>query len=117
MAFGQATTVVVPYRNSARPRGVSPTGYEGTAPLHESYTKNPSCPKGDEFVMMLRRFTRKYNTRNIVEEYHSIPVCRLVDGWAVADDAWAADIGGIPCPDWTKVFGFTSARECFCALR
>jgi hypothetical protein len=25
-------------------------------PLHESYAKNPSCPEGDEFVMMLRRF-------------------------------------------------------------
>jgi hypothetical protein len=66
--------------------------------------------------MMLRRFTRKYSTRDIVEEYRSILVCPLVDGWAVADDAWAADIGGIPCPDWTKVLGFTSARECFCAL-
>jgi hypothetical protein len=49
--------------------------------------------------MMLRRFARKYSTRDIVEEYRSIPVCPLVDGWAVADDAWAADIGGIPCPD------------------
>jgi hypothetical protein len=117
MSFGLATTVVVPYRNSALPRGVSPAGYEGTAPLHESYAKSPSCPEGDEFVMMLRRFTRKYSTRDIVEEYRSIPVCPLVDRWVVTDDAWAADIGGIPCPDWTKVFGFTSARECFCALR
>jgi hypothetical protein len=32
----------------------------------------------------------------------------------VADDAWADDIGGIPCPDWTKAFGFTSDRECSC---
>jgi hypothetical protein len=46
-----------------------------------------------------------------VEEYRSIPVCPLVDGWAVADDAWAADIGGILCPDWTKAFGFSSACE------
>jgi hypothetical protein len=71
-------------------------------PLHESYAKNPSYPEGDEFVMMLRRFARKYSTRDIVEEYRSIPVCPLLDGWAVSDDAWAADIGGIPCPDWTK---------------
>jgi hypothetical protein len=56
-------------------------------PLHESYAKNPSCHEGDEFVMMLRRFARKYSTRDIVEEYRSIPVCPLVDGWAVADDA------------------------------
>jgi hypothetical protein len=66
--------------------------------------------------MMLRRFARKYNTRDIVDEYRSIPVCPLLDGWAVADDAWAADIGGILCQDWMKAFGFTSARE-FCALR
>jgi hypothetical protein len=72
-------------------------------PLHDSYTKNPSCPKGDKFIMMLRRFTHKYNTRDIVEKYHSIPVCPLLDGWAVAKDASAADIGGIPCPDWMKV--------------
>jgi hypothetical protein len=39
-----------------------------------------------------------------VEEYRSILVCPLVDSWVVADDAWADDIGGIPCPDWTKVF-------------
>jgi hypothetical protein len=52
-----------------------------------------------------------------VEEYRSISVCPLVNGWVVVDDAWAADIGGISCPDWTKVFGFTSARECFCALQ
>jgi hypothetical protein len=81
------------------------------------YAKSPSYPECDEFVMMLRRFAHKYNTRDIVEEYRSIPVCPLVDGWAVADDAWAADIEWISCPDWTKVFGFTSARECFCALR
>jgi glutaredoxin-related protein len=86
-------------------------------PLHESYAKNPSCPEGDEFVMMLRRFARKYSTRDIMEEYRNIPVCLLVDGWAVADDAWATDIGGIPCPDWTKAFSFTSACECLCALR
>jgi hypothetical protein len=61
--------------------------------------------------MMLRWFARKYSTRDIVEEYHNILVCPLLDGWAVAEDAWAADIGGIPCPDWTKVFGFTLARE------
>jgi hypothetical protein len=39
-----------------------------------------------------------------------------VDGWSVADDEWADDIGGIPYPDWTKVFGFTSDRELFCVL-
>jgi hypothetical protein len=66
--------------------------------------------------MMLRRFTRKYGTRDIVEEYRSIPVCPLVDGWSVADDKWADDIGGIPCPDWTKVFGYTSDCELFCVL-
>jgi hypothetical protein len=49
--------------------------------------------------MMLRRFTRKYNTRDIVEEYRSIPVCPLVDGWVVADDALVDDIGGILCPN------------------
>jgi hypothetical protein len=75
------------------------------------------CPEGDEFIMMLHRFARKYSTCDIVEEYRSIPVCPLFDGWAVVDDAWAADVGGIPYPDWMKVFGFTSACECFCALR
>jgi hypothetical protein len=40
-----------------------------------------------------------------------------VDGWVVADDAWADDIGGILCPDWTKAFGFTSDYECFCDFR
>jgi hypothetical protein len=40
-----------------------------------------------------------------------------VDGWSVADDEWADDIGGIPCPDWTKVFGFTADRELFCVPR
>jgi hypothetical protein len=49
--------------------------------------------------------------RSIVEEYHSVPACPLLDGWEVADDAWAADIGGIPCPDWTMVFSFTAAGE------
>jgi hypothetical protein len=67
--------------------------------------------------MMLRRFTRKYNTRDIMEEYRSISVCPLVDGWAVADDAWADDIDDISCPDWTKAFGFTSDRECSCVFR
>jgi hypothetical protein len=67
--------------------------------------------------MMLRRFACKYITHDIVEEYRNIPVCPLVDGWAVADDAWAADIGGILCPDWTKAFGFTSACEFLCAFR
>jgi hypothetical protein len=94
-----------------------PLATKDLPPLHESYAKNPSCPEGDEFVMMLRRFARKYSTHDIVEEYRSIPVCPLVDGWAVADDAWAADISGIPCPDWTKAFDFTSACECFCAFR
>jgi hypothetical protein len=62
--------------------------------------------------MMLCQFARKYSTRDIVEEYRSIPVCPLVDGWAMADDAWADDIGGILWPDWTKAFGFTSNCEC-----
>jgi hypothetical protein len=66
--------------------------------------------------MMLRRLARKYSTRDIVEEYRSIPVCSLVDGWAVADDAWEDDIGGIPCPDWMKAFGFTSDHECSCVF-
>jgi hypothetical protein len=35
----------------------------------------------------------------------------------VADDEWANDIGGIPCPDWTKVFGFTVERKLFCVFR
>jgi hypothetical protein len=105
--------MVVPHCDSGRPWGVAPTGYEGAAPLHESYTKSPSFPEGDEFIMMVYRFACKYNTHDIVEEYRSIPVCLLLDGWAVADDAWAADIGGIPCPNWMKVFSFTSAREFF----
>jgi hypothetical protein len=52
-----------------------------------------------------------------MEEYRSIPVCPLVDGWSVADDEWADDIGGIPCTDWTKVFGFTAERKLLCVLR
>jgi hypothetical protein len=56
-------------------------------PFHESYTKNPTCPEEDEFVMMLRQFARKYSTRNMMEEYRSIPVCLLLDGWEVVDDA------------------------------
>jgi hypothetical protein len=67
--------------------------------------------------MMLRRFAHKCGTRDIVGEYRSIPVCPLVEGWVVADDAWADNIGGIPCPDWTKAFGFTSNCEYFCVLR
>jgi hypothetical protein len=43
-------------------------------PLHDSYTKNPACPEGDEFIMMLRRFARKYSIRDIVEEYPCVPV-------------------------------------------
>jgi hypothetical protein len=35
----------------------------------------------------------------------------------VAEDEWAEDIGGIPCPDWTKVFGFTADCKLLCALR
>jgi hypothetical protein len=61
--------------------------------------------------MMLHRFARKYSTHDITKEYRCIPVCPLLHGWAVADDAWAANIGGITCPDWTKVFCFTSTRE------
>jgi hypothetical protein len=95
----------------------NPLATKELPPLHESYAKNPSFPEGDKFVMMLRRFARKYSTRNIVEEYRSISVCPLVDGWAVADDAWEDDIGGIPCPDWTKAFGFTYDCECSCVFR
>jgi hypothetical protein len=103
--------------NPPSPGGSHPLTIKELPPLHESYAKNPSCPEGDEFVMMLRRFTRKYSTRDIVEEYRNILVCPLVDGWAVADDEWADDIRGIPCPDWTKVFGFTLDRELYCVLR
>jgi hypothetical protein len=99
------------------PGGTHPLAIKEQPPLHESYAKNPSCPEGDEFVMILRRFARKYSTHDIMEEYRSIPVRPLVDGWAVADDAWADHIGGIPCPDWMKVFGFTSVRELSCVLR
>jgi hypothetical protein len=35
----------------------------------------------------------------------------------VAEDEWAEDIGGIPCPDWTKVFGFTADCKLLCTLR
>jgi hypothetical protein len=56
-------------------------------PLQESCTKNPACPEGDEFVMMLRHFTRKYITRDIMEEYRTIPMCPLLDGCLIADDA------------------------------
>jgi hypothetical protein len=97
--------------------GSHPLATKELPPLHESYAKNPSCPEGDEFVMMLRRFARRYGTRDIVEEYRSIPVCPLVDGWFVAEDEWAEDIGGIPCPDWTKVFGFTADCKLLCTLR
>jgi hypothetical protein len=41
-------------------------------------------------------------------------VCLLLDGWAVVDDAWATEIGGIPYPDWMKLFGFTLACEFSC---
>jgi hypothetical protein len=61
--------------------------------------------------MMLRLFARKYSTRDIVEEYRSIPVYPLLDEWEVADNAWAVDIGGIPYPDWTKFLSFTLAGE------
>jgi hypothetical protein len=61
--------------------------------------------------MMLHWFACKYSTHDVVEEYHSILVCPLLDGWAVAKDVWAADIGGILCPGWTKVFGFTMACQ------
>jgi hypothetical protein len=81
------------------PEESHPLATKELPPLHESYAKNPFCPEGDEFVMMLRQFARQYSTRDIVEEYRNIPVCPLVDGWAVADDAWADDIGSIPCPD------------------
>jgi hypothetical protein len=117
VAFGLAATLVLPHSDSPSPRESHPLATKELPPLHESYAKNPSCPEGDEFVMMLRRFARKYITRDIVEEYRSIPVCPLVDGWAVADDAWADDIGGIPCPNWTKAFGFTSDCQCSCVFR
>jgi hypothetical protein len=38
------------------------------------------CLKHDEFMSMLRRFTRKYTTRDIVEEYRTILMCPLLDG-------------------------------------
>jgi hypothetical protein len=117
VALGLATTLVLLHCEPPYSRWVSPLATKELPPLHESYAKNPSCPEGDEFVMMLRRFARKYSTRDIVEEYRSIPVFPRVDGWAVADDAWVDDIGGIPCPDWTKVFGFTSDCELSCFLR
>jgi hypothetical protein len=66
--------------NPPSPEGSHPLATTELPPLHESYTKNPSCPEGDEFVMMLRRFARKYSTRDILEEYCSIPVCPLVGG-------------------------------------
>jgi hypothetical protein len=116
VAFGLAAALVLPHGDSPHPGESHPLATKELPPLHESYTKNPSCPEGDEFVMMLRRFARKYSTRDIMEEYRSIPVCPLVDGWAVADNAWADDIGGIPCPDWTKAFGFTSDCECSCVF-
>jgi hypothetical protein len=97
--------------------GTHPLATKELPPLHKSYAKNPSCPEGDEFVIMLRRFALKYGTRDIVEEYRSILVCPLVDGWSVANDEWAEDIGGIPCPDWMKVFGFTAERKLLCVLR
>jgi hypothetical protein len=103
--------------NPSSSGGAHPLATKELPPLHESYAKNPSCPEGDEFVIMLRRFPRKYGTRDIVEEYHSIPVCPLVDGWSVADDEWAEDIGGISCPDCTKVFGFTAERKLLGDLR
>jgi hypothetical protein len=80
VAFGLATTLALPLSDSSLPRRVSPLATKELPLLHESYAKNPSCPEGDEFVMMLRRFARKYSTRDIVEEYRSIPVCPLVDG-------------------------------------
>jgi hypothetical protein len=64
-------------------------------PLHNSYTKNPACPEGDEFVSMLHRFAIKYITRDFVEEYRTILVYLLLDGWSIADDASASDAGGI----------------------
>jgi hypothetical protein len=99
------------------PKGLTPWLRRSCHPFMNFTRRTPRAPEGDEFVMMLRWFVRKYSTRDIVEEYRSIPVCPLVDGWAVADDAWADDIGGIPCPDWMKVFGFTSDRELSCVLR
>jgi hypothetical protein len=103
--------------NPPSSEGSHPLATKELPPLHESYAKNPSCPEGEEFVIMLRWFARKYGTCNIVEEYCSIPVCPLVDGWSVADDEWTDDIGGIPCPDWTKIFGFTAERKLFCVFR
>jgi hypothetical protein len=73
--------------NPFSPGQSDPLATKELPPLHESYAKNPSSPEGDEFVMMLRRFARKYSIRDIVEECRSIPMCPLVDGWVVADDA------------------------------
>jgi hypothetical protein len=87
VAFGLAAALVLPHGDPLSHGESHPLATKELPPLHESYAKNPSCPEGNEFVMMLRRFARKYDTRDIVEEYRSIPICPLVDGWVVADNA------------------------------
>jgi hypothetical protein len=83
VAFGLATTLSIPLRDSTCLGGAASTSYEELPPLHDSYTKNLACPEGDEFIMMLRWFAQKYSTRDIMEEYRCIPVCPLLDGWAL----------------------------------
>jgi hypothetical protein len=73
VALGLATTLVLLHGEPPTPGGFHPLATKELPPLHESYAKNPSCPEGDEFVMMLRRFARKYSTRDIVEEYPGVP--------------------------------------------
>jgi hypothetical protein len=68
VALGLAAALVLLYGEPPSLGGSHPLATKELPPLHESYTKNPSCPEGDEFVMMLRRFAHKYNTREIVEE-------------------------------------------------
>jgi hypothetical protein len=45
MAFRLATTLAVPHRDSKHPRGVSPTGYEGTASPSRVICKEPLLPR------------------------------------------------------------------------
>lgn len=46
--------------------------------LHEDYKVDlPLCSEGDEFILMLCLFARKYSTHDIVKEY------RMVGVWPV----------------------------------
>jgi hypothetical protein len=79
VALGLAAALVLLHGGPPSSGGSHPLATKELPALHESYAKNPSCPEGDEFVMMLRRFARKYITRDIVVEYLSILMCPLVD--------------------------------------